>query len=472
VIDVSEERLTTPWLLLRLYASGQKGAELLPRRMEVIEGLYVSITLSCGKVFMVDKPNLGLVYAAAFLRSASIGLLGVDFAVYLSRLGFTPSAIGILLGAGLAGNAAATAAVSRFGERLGRRRILIIAALVSSCGGVALACVHSVSLLIPLAFVCMLNGLGTDRSAAFTVEQAIIPGLVSDRARTWALSWYNVALDLSGALGALSGALPVAIQTWARIDIVSAYRWVFLAYTALNLLAAALYLLLGTRVESSPAPELRRESIPVSKATRQLVRRIAALFALDAAGGGLLADALLAYWFFHRFGVNEKTLGLLFFIVRLLNGLSHLGAAWLARRIGLVRTMVFTHLPSSVFLLLVPFAPTFRMAAIFLLLREAVVEMDVPTRQSYVAAVVQPHERVYASGVTNLSRTGAWAATASIAGGLMQHVAFSAPLLLGGGMKIAYDLLLYRSFVHLKPPEERQHETQLHRGLGTQSSMD
>jgi MFS family permease len=409
---------------------------------------------------MTNKRNLAVIYAAAFLRSASIGLLGVVLAVYLSRIGFTPSAIGGLLAVGLSGNAVVTAAVSRFGERLGRRRVLFISAVVASCGGIALAFANSPITLIPLAFVCMLNGMGTDRSAAFSVEQAIIPGLVPDRARTWALSWYNVALDTSGALGALSGALPVAIREWSGMSILAAYRWVFLAYTALNLAAAVLYLLLDGGVEASTTSQLQPAGI-VSAETRRLVRRIAVLFALDAAGGGFLADALLAYWFFHRFGVNEETLGFLFFVVRLLNGMSHLGAAWLARRIGLVRTMVFTHLPSSVFLLLVPFAPSFAIAAVLLLLREAVVEMDVPTRQSYVAAVVQPQERVYASGVTNLTRTGAWAVTASAAGELMQHLAFSAPLLFGGGMKIVYDLLLYRSFVHLRPPEEREHEIQL-----------
>jgi MFS family permease len=197
------------------------------------------------------------------------------------------------------------------------------------------------------------------------------------------------------------------------------------------------------------------ESLVPTPHTRTIVRRISTLFALDAGGGGFLADALLAYWFFQRFGLNEQSLGMLFFIVRILNATSHLGAAWLAGRIGLVNTMVFTHLPSSLFLLAVPFAPSFPVAAGLLLAREALVEMDVPTRQSYVAAMVQPHERVYASGITNLTRTLSWAATSSAAGALMQYVAFSAPLLLGGGMKVIYDLLLYRGFRHLKPPEER-----------------
>ena len=400
--------------------------------------------------------NLAVLYSAAFLRSASIGLLGVVLAIYLSRMGFSATAIGFVLAAGLAGNAAATAATSRYGDRFGRRRVLIVAAVVSSLGGLGLAFVHSASALIPLAFVCMLNGMGTDRSTAFAVEQAVIPGLVTERGRTWALSWYNVALDTSGALGALAGALPVAIQNWAGVGLFPAYRWVFFFYTALNLASATLYLFLDSQVESSATPELEQRDSPISAATNRIVVRISALFALDSAGGGFLADALLAYWFFHRFGVNEKGLGLLFFLVRLLNGLSHLGAAWLAKRIGLIRTMVFTHLPSSLFLIAVPLAPNFRSAAVLLLLREALVEMDVPTRQSYVAAVVQPRERVYASGITNLTRTGAWAVTASVAGVLMQHVAFSAPLVLGGGMKVLYDLLLYRSFRHVKPPEERQ----------------
>jgi predicted MFS family arabinose efflux permease len=227
-----------------------------------------------------------------------------------------------------------------------------------------------------------------------------------------------------------------------------------MGFTAANLSAAVLYLLLTPDIEIVRAPN--QKTAAVTEATRSVVRRISSLFALDAGGGGFLADALLAYWFFQRFGMNEQSLGVLFFVVRVLNATSHIGAAWLAGKIGLVRTMVFTHLPSSLFLLLVPLAPSFPIAAALLLAREALVEMDVPTRQSYLAALVQPHERVYASGITNLTRTACWAATASTAGALMQHVAFSAPLILGGSMKVTYDVLLYRQFRHLKPPEERE----------------
>ena len=182
--------------------------------------------------------------------------------------------------------------------------------------------------------------------------------------------------------------------------------------------------------------------------------RFAALFALDAFGGGFLTDALVSYWFFQRFGLTEQSLGMLFFTVHVLNAASHLGAAWIAQRIGLVNTMVFTHLPSSLFLLVVPLATSRKLAIVLFLLRETFVEMDVPTRQSYVAALVDPEDRAYASGITNLMRTGGWAAASSISGWLMQRLAFSAPLVIGGTLKIIYDVLLYWNFRHLKPPEE------------------
>jgi len=193
----------------------------------------------------------------------------------------------------------------------------------------------------------------------------------------------------------------------------------------------------------------------ITSATKKVVGKITALFSIDAFGGGFLTDALVAYWFFRRFGATEAKLGVLFFVIRVLNAGSHLGAAWLARRIGLVNTMVFTHLPSSLCLIAVPFAPTLPVAVVLLLLREALVEMDVPTRQSYVAALVQPFERTFASGVTNLARNLFWALGSSLSGFFMRGVSFGAPLVIGGSLKIAYDILLYRSFRRVRPPEER-----------------
>ncbi|PWT72440.1 MAG: MFS transporter [Proteobacteria bacterium] len=390
-------------------------------------------------------------YVAGFLRSMGVGLLGVVLGVYLSRIGLSATRIGFVLAAGLAGISVSTALTSVWADRLGRRRTMMFLTLLSALGGVALAGLHSLAGLLPVAFVAMLNGMGTDRSAIFALEQAILPGLVRDDQRTWALAWYNVLLDSGGAVGSLAAGLPVALEKWQGLELLHAYRYVFLGYTALNVFILLLYSLLPEQIEVAtrgrPAPT-------VSPETKKTVHRMAALFGLDSLGGGFLGDALVAYWFFRRFGLVEQTLGVLFFVVRILNALSHLGAAWLSRKIGLVNTMVFTHLPSSLFLICVPLMKSPIGAIAFFLARESLVEMDVPTRQSYVAAVVKPHERTYASGVTNLTRTVAWAVSSSMAGAVMQYLAFSAPLVLGGSMKIAYDILLFRGFRKLKPPEE------------------
>jgi MFS family permease len=223
-------------------------------------------------------------------------------------------------------------------------------------------------------------------------------------------------------------------------------------FAGLMLLTIPLYLRLSS--ELAAAPKVARP--PVTPATRRIVTRISALFALDSLGGGFLTTALLSYFFFERFGAGEALIGVLFFGARIANALSHLAAAWLAGRIGLVNTMVFTHIPSSLLLVAIAFAPGFGVAAVLFLLREALVEMDVPTRQSYVMAMVRPEERVWASGVTALVRTGAWAVAPALAGVLMERVAFATPLFLGAGLKITYDLMLYAAFRKLRAPEEER----------------
>lgn len=401
-----------------------------------------------------SRRNLVLIYVAAWLRSFGIGLLGVILGVFLFRRGFSSTAIGLVIAAGLAGAAAGTVFITWKADRIGRRRTLFVLSMLTALGASALIFALPLPAVAALAFVGMVNGMGTDRSAAYALEQAVIPGLVPDAKRTWTIAWYSLVLDSSGALGALAAGIPMLEHRWWAVELSAAYITVLIGYAGVNVLSAVLYLFLSHQVEV-PAVDLPSiESQGVSRATRSTVRRLSSLFAIDAFGGGFLVDALVAYWFFRRFGVSESGLALLFFGVHILNALSHLGAAFLAKRIGLVKTMVFTHLPSSIFLILVPLAPTAAWAMVLFLLRESLVEMDVPTRQSYVAAVVAPAERTYASGVTNLTRNGSWAAASSLAGVFMQRVAFSAPLLLGGGLKIVYDLLLWRSFRNVRPPEE------------------
>jgi len=401
-----------------------------------------------------SQPDLALINAAGFLRSFGVGLIGVVLGIYLSRTGLTSVVIGFIIAVGLAGSALATIVMSLAADRVGRKRFLILLSLLSTIGGIALALSPRLPVLLTMTFIGMLNGTGTDRSAAFALDQAVVPGLVSDVRRTWNLAWYNVLLDGGGSLGALGAALPLLLQHHLSLSVLSSYRIVFLGYSALCLAVAVLYLFLSPAVEIAMSSTLAPISTGIAPESRRIVARLTGLFSLDAFGGGFLIDALVAYWFFRRFGIAEQGLGIVFFVVHLLNAGSHLGAAWLARRIGLLNTMIFTHLPSSLFLMAVPFAPSFKWAVLLFLCREALVEMDVPTRQSYVAALVKPSERTFASGVTNLARNVFWAVGSGVAGVTMQALSFSAPLLVGGGTKVLYDLLLFRSFRKLKPPED------------------
>jgi MFS family permease len=397
-----------------------------------------------------------LINTAGFLRSLGVGFMGVVLGIYLFRGGLSSFRIGMIIAAGLAGSALATILVSFAADRLGRRRCLVFLSLLSAIGGLALASFPGFALLLFMAFVSMLNGTGTDRSAAFVLDQAIVPGLAPDARRTWNLAWYNVLLDGGGSLGALGSGLPIMLHHQLGSSVIASYRILFFSYSGLCLIVAVFYLFLSSAVEVASPGSLPKIGSAVAPETKKIVAQLTALFSLDAFGGGFLTDALVAYWFFRRFGIAEHDLGLVFFAVHVLNAGSHLGAAWLAKRIGLVNTMVFTHLPSSLFLMAVPFAPSLKWALVLFLCREALVEMDVPTRQSYVAALVSPSERTFAAGVTNLARNVFWAVGSGVAGFLMQALSFSAPLLVGGGAKVVYDGLLYRSFRRLKPPEETQ----------------
>jgi hypothetical protein len=301
------------------------------------------------------------------------------------------------------------------------------------------------------AFGGAMNGMGRDRSAGVTLDQAMLPRTTTDAGRTVAFAWYNVGVDAGHATGALLAGLPALLRSQAGLATLASFHWTWIVYTGLCVAAALAASMLTPAVEAGrDAP--RRQ---LSPRTRGIVARFASLTALDSLGGGFLTTALVGYWFFRRFGVDEGTLGPLFAAARVANAGSHLGAAWLAGKIGLVNTMVWTHLPSSLLLATVPFAPSLGIAVALFLVREALVEMDVPTRQSYLVAVVEEHERLPAAAITNLTRAVAWSVAPVVAGFAMRNLALGAPLVLGPGLKITYDLLLYRAFRHLHPPEEQ-----------------
>jgi len=395
-----------------------------------------------------------LLLACALLRATATGLIGVLLGLYLARRGFTAGDIGLVIGAGLTGAVSSALLVTFLGDAFGRRRALVILAMLAAGGGVALMFTGHVLAACVVAYLGMVNGMGRDRGAQLILEQAILPATTTDAQRTRAFAWYNVLQDIGHAVGGLAAAIPALLANHFEFTQLAGYQWTLGLYAGLLAVTA----LLATRL--SPSVEISRDAAtPITQVTpgsRRMVWRISGLFAIDAIAGGFLGTALLSYFFFQRFGAGETAIAMLFFVARIANAVSHFGAAWLAGRIGLINTMVFTHIPSSLALVAVALVPEFWMAAVLFLVRELLVEMDVPTRQSYVMAVVRPAERTWASGMTSLVRLGGWALAPFAAGFLMQGLALTTPLLIGAGMKISYDLLLWRSFHTVRPAEERR----------------
>jgi MFS family permease len=392
-----------------------------------------------------------LLYTAAFLRALATGMCGVLIGIYLAKRAFDPAETGTVVGAGLLGAATAALVVTLAGDRLGRRRVLVLLALLGAAGGVVVANAASLAVVLSAAFLGMVNGMGRDRGAALIIDQVVLPATASDADRTRAFAWYNVLQDAGHAIGGLAAGAPVLLRHVGAFDELRSLQVAVLIYAGLLAMTAVVYSRLSPGAEATPATT----RLHISPESRRILWKISSLFAIDSLAGGFLTTALLAWFFYERFGVGEATIGALFFGARVANAASHLGAAWLAKRIGLVNTMVFTHIPSSLLLATVAVVPNFWVAAILFLLREGLVEMDVPTRQSYVMAVVRPEERTFASGVTHLVRLGAWAVAPAFAGFLMRGTSMAMPLVIGAAMKIAYDLLLYASFRRLRPPEER-----------------
>lgn len=393
-----------------------------------------------------------IVFAASFLRAVANGLIGVIAGIYLAQLGFEPAAWGAVLGAGVAGTAVGAAGVMFWGDRLGRRRWLIALGVFAAAGGIVFALASQIVVLGVAAFLGMLNSLGKDRAAALALEQAILPSTGGDADRTRAFAWYNVIQDVGHALGAGLAVVSPFLRDFAGLAPLDSLRGAVMLYALLYAATATLYLGLSRHAEAR-SDALR---VQVSPQSRSILTKMSFLFALDSFAGGFQGSALFAYFFHAQFGASEAMIGMLFVGARIMNAFSHLGAAWLAARIGLVNTMVFTHTPSSVLTFTIPFTGSFEMAAVLFLLREGLSEMDVPTRQSYLMAVVQPRERTFAGGVTNLARMCARAVAPVFAGSAMQALALGAPIMAAAGLKILYDALLYVSFRKLKAPEERQ----------------
>lgn len=390
-----------------------------------------------------------ILYAAAFLRALAIGLMAVLIALYAARIGMTAARIGVILSSALWGAALATVVTLWIGPRLSERALLMGLAIVPALGCALFLAVDGFALLAAAAFVAMFNVNGRDRGAIPIVEQAIFPATTGDAGRTRVFAWYNVLLDAGYATGGLLATLPALLAATLALGTTQSMRAALSLFCVLYAAAALLYSRMPAR-SAQAAVGLGQ----LSPESRPIVAKIGALFLLDAFGGGFVGSALLAYFFAERFDVPAATLAVLFTAGRVLSALSHLAAAWLARRIGLVNTMIYTHVPSSLLLFTIVASGDFTVAAVLFLVREGLNEMDVPTRQSYVMAVVRPEERLAAAGVTSLVRCVGWAAAPMLAGVLMQWGGLGLPLVAAGVTKLAYDVLLWREFRRVKPPEE------------------
>jgi MFS family permease len=408
-----------------------------------------------GRLFVSRFPfPVSRLYAAAGLRSFVIGLVGVLLGLHLAATGLGAELLGLVVGAGLAGGAVATALVAFGGDRWGRRATLVTATALSAAGLAGVALLDAPAPLALAAFIGMVNGMGRDRGPAQALEQSVLADGVADGERTRAFTRYTLVQDVSGACGALAAGVPAALGNLVAMPLDAAYRWTLGGAALLSLVPLALYAGMTGGPGAAQGSRGLRWGVPLGPDARRRVGRLAGLFALDSLGGGFLAGSIVTYWFFRRFGMTAEALGLVFFAARCLNAVSYLAAERLAGRIGLVRTMVFTHLPSSAVLLALPFVATPGAAIGLFLVREALVQMDVPARQSYVAAVTGAGERTFALGITALVRNVGWAVGPALAGVFMATLGLGAPLLAGAGLKVVYDLALFGSFRHVRPPEE------------------
>ncbi len=400
----------------------------------------------------LDTP---LLFTTRIIRMFCYGFLSVVLVLYLSEVGLTEQQAGLLFTFTLAGDAGISLWLTTHADGFGRKKTLIIGALLMLGAGIIFLMTNNIVVLMIAAIIGVISPSGNEIGPFLSVEQAGLSQLLPDKLRTKVFAWYNLAGSFSTALGALTGGwLAQWLQSagWSAVD---AYRYILTGYAIGGLLIAIIFLQL------SPAIEVHSQASETKKVlglhqSRNVVFKLSAFFALDAFAGGLIVQSMIAYWFHVKFGVDSGILGSIFFGANILAGISSLLAVKVAEKFGLINTMVFTHIPSNILLILVPLMPSLPLAIGVLLLRFSISQMDVPTRQSYTMAVVAPDERSAAAGVTAIARSVGASLSPALTGIMFSIPAlFSAPFFICGGLKIVYDLLLWREFSQVKPPEEK-----------------
>jgi MFS family permease len=398
-----------------------------------------------------------LLFLARAVRMFGYGALGVILVLYLAAAGLDPASIGLLLTLTLSGDTVISLVLTTHADRIGRRRTLIVGAFLMFAAGAVFAGNTVFVVLLVAATLGVLSPSGSEVGPFLPIEQASLTEVTPAARRTSVYAWYNLVGSAATATGALAAGFTVGALHAAGWTDLDAYRAVLVGYAVAALVLVPIVRSVSAAVEVPPVDTSISRRLGLHK-SRGIVGRLAALFALDAFGGGLIIQSLLAFWFHQRFGVPVEVLGGIFFGANILAAVSALAAARIAARIGLINTMVFTHLPSNVLLMLVPLMPTVELAVLVLFARFSISQMDVPTRQSYTMAVVDPDERSAAAGVTGIARTTGAALSPLIAAPLFAIPGLaSVPFFLAGGLKIVYDLALWRSFRARRVPEDPAH---------------
>jgi MFS family permease len=402
-----------------------------------------------------------LLFAARAVRMSGYGALGVILVLYLTSAGLDAGQVGLLLTLTLVGDTLISLWLTTHADRIGRRQTLVIGALLMAAAGMVFAAAPSLAVgstlflvLLVAATIGVLSPSGAEVGPFLPIEQSSLTEVTPSGRRTGIYAWYNLTGSVATAVGALVAGLVVGglrAAGWTEID---AYRVILVSYAIRGLVLIPIVRSVSQAIEVPPVDTSVARTLGLHK-SRGVVARLASLFALDAFGGGLIVQSLLAFWFHTRFGLPEAALGAIFFGANILAAISALAAARIARRIGLINTMVFTHLPSNVLLMLVPLMPTVELAILVLLARFSISQMDVPARQSYTVSIVDPDERSAAAGITGVARTTGAALSPLIAAPLFAVPGLaSVPFFLAGGLKILYDLALWRAFRARRPPEE------------------
>jgi len=398
-----------------------------------------------------------LLFATRIIRLFCYGFLSVIIVLYLTETGLTEKQVGLLFSVTLVGDAGISLWLTTHADGFGRKRTLLIGALLMLGAGIAFILTNNIVILMVAAIIGVISPSGNEIGPFLSIEQAGLSQLVSNENRTNVFAWYNLAGSFSTALGALSGGWLAQILHNNGMTELESYRFILMGYAVGGLILLILFSFVSSSIEVKKTvtnPEIKK--VFGLHRSRKVVIKLSSLFALDAFAGGLIVQSMIAYWFHIKFGVESGILGSIFFFANILAGISALLAVRLAKRFGLINTMVFTHIPSNVLLILIPFMPNLSLAIGLLLLRFSISQMDVPTRQSYTMAVVEPDERSAASGVTAIARSVGASLSPSLTGLFFSVPAlFSAPFIITGILKIAYDLLLFREFRLVKPPEEK-----------------